>query len=561
MKLKFLKKLTCLLLALSTSLTFFACDGGEEGQTAQTPKDKVMVLFTSDVHCGVDQGFGYAGLERIRENYESSGYEVILVDDGDAIQGEMIGTISKGETILELMNDLRYDVAIPGNHEFDYGVENFLSLAEKANFPYISCNFNKEGELLFEPYIIKQAAGLKIAFIGVTTPTTVSSSTPSFFQNDEGEYIYDFMQDATGEKVYNAVQSAINGARADGADYVYVMGHLGLNAGDSPWTYADIIEHTSGIDVLLDGHSHDTRQVIMNDMDGNPVVRSACGTKMANIGYSIITPEKGIVETNIWSWTNKISAPDLLGIDNEVGRKVEAAEKELKETLGKKVATSDITLTINDPEEKDGAGNPIRMVRRAETNLGDFCADALLALSGADVAFVNGGGIRVDLKSGDVTYNDIVNVFPFGNVICVIEATGQQIADALEWGASALPDENGGFLQVAGLTYEIDVSVKSGCLKDENNMLVGIVGERRVKNIMIGGEEIETDKTYKVAGSNYTLLQNGDGHTSFNGAKVLQEHVGLDNQILIAYICDVLGGNIGVGYKNPYGQGRITIIS
>ncbi len=561
MKLKFLKKLICLLLALSTSLTFFACDGGEEGQTAQTPKDKVMVLFTSDVHCGVDQGFGYAGLERIRENYESSGYEVILVDDGDAIQGEMIGTISKGETIIELMNDLRYDVAIPGNHEFDYGVENFLSLAEKANFPYISCNFNKEGELLFEPYIIKQAAGLKIAFIGVTTPTTVSSSTPSFFQNDEGEYVYDFMQDATGEKVYNAVQSAINGARADGADYVYVMGHLGLNAGDSPWTYADIIGHTSGIDVFLDGHSHDTRQVIMNDMGGNPVVRSACGTKMANIGYSIITPEKGIVETNIWSWTNKISAPDLLGIDNEVGRKVEAAEKELKETLGKKVATSDITLTINDPEEKDGAGNPIRMVRRAETNLGDFCADALLALSGADVAFVNGGGIRVDLKSGDVTYNDIVNVFPFGNVICVIEATGQQIADALEWGASALPDENGGFLQVAGLTYEIDVSVKSGCLKDENNMLVGIVGERRVKNIMIGGEEIETDKTYKVAGSNYTLLQNGDGHTSFNGAKVLQEHVGLDNQILIAYICDVLGANIGVGYENPYGQGRITIIS
>ena len=561
MKLKFLKKLICLLLTLSTSLTFFACDGGEEGQTAQTPKDKVMVLFTSDVHCGVDQGFGYAGLERIRENYESSGYEVILVDDGDAIQGEMIGTISKGETIIELMNDLRYDVAIPGNHEFDYGVENFLSLAAKANFPYISCNFNKEGELLFEPYIIKQAAGLKIAFIGVTTPTTVSSSTPSFFQNDEGEYVYDFMQDATGEKVYNAVQSAINGARADGADYVYVMGHLGLNAGDSPWTYADIIEHTSGIDVLLDGHSHDTRQVIMNDMGGNPVVRSACGTKMANIGYSIITPEKGIVETNIWSWTNKISAPDLLGIDNEVGRKVEAAEKELKETLGKKVATSDITLTINDPEEKDGAGNPIRMVRRAETNLGDFCADALLALSGADVAFVNGGGIRVDLKSGDVTYNDIVNVFPFGNVICVIEATGQQIADALEWGASALPDENGGFLQVAGLTYEIDVSVKSGCLKDENNMLVGIVGERRVKNIMIGGEEIETDKTYKVAGSNYTLLQNGDGHTSFNGAKVLQEHVGLDNQILIAYICDVLGANIGVGYENPYGQGRITIIS
>ena len=528
-------------------------------EPASEKNGEVVILFTSDVHCGIDQGFGYAGLSQIRESLEAQGYETILVDDGDSIQGETIGTLSKGEAIIDLMNALKYDVAIPGNHEYDYGTERFLELVQKADFPYISCNFTKEGKLVLPSYVIKEAAGLKIGFVGVTTPQTITSSTPAYFQNAQGEFVYGFMQDANGEAVYQAVQKAVDEARAEGADYVYVLGHLGLGEDAAPWTYADVISHTHGIDVFLDGHSHDTEQVVMKNENGEDVIRSAVGTKLSGIGYSYLSAE-GIGETNLWTWNNSVSAPELLGLDNEMSAAVAKATEELTETLNQRVATSEVTLTISDPEEKDSAGKPIRMIRRAETNLGNFCADAILAASGADVALMNGGGIRTDLEKGEVTYGDIVNVFPFGNELCVIEATGQQIADALEWGAKAVPGEFGGFLQPAGLSYEIDVSVPSGCTSDENQMMTGISGERRVKNILVGGEPIDLKKTYTVAGMNYTLLNHGDGHTAFDGANVLQKGSALDNQLLIDYIVNTLGGTIGEQYADPYGEGRITIV-
>ena len=237
----------------------------------------VVILYTSDVHCAVDQGFGYAGLQRIFEYLVAQGNEVILVDNGDSIQGEPIGTMSKGELMIDLMNQMGYSIAIPGNHEFDYGMDQFLSLTERADFPYISCNFNYQGELVLPPYVIEELAGRKIAFIGVTTPKTLTSSTPKSFQNEEGEYIYGFYQDTTGEDVYQAVQSAVDNARSEGAEIVIVLGHLGNQNSLSPWTYADVIANTTGIDVLLDGHSHDTDQVVMNNKSGQSVLRSACG--------------------------------------------------------------------------------------------------------------------------------------------------------------------------------------------------------------------------------------------------------------------------------------------
>ena len=567
-------KLTALLLALALLLTLASCGGVKKEETSgatetaaapqETAAEKngsICILYTSDVHCGVDKGFGYAGLRQVRDSLEAQGYTTLLVDDGDSIQGESIGTVSKGETVIDLMNAVGYDAAIPGNHEFDYGMEQFLSLTEKADFPYISCNFNKEGELLFAPYVIKEAAGMKIAFVGVTTPETITSSTPKYFQNEAGEYIYGFMQDATGETLYQAVQTAVDGARADGADYVYVMGHMGNSAEAAPFTYADVIAHTNGVDVFLDGHSHDTDQVIMKNKDGEDVVRTACGTKLAGIGYSFISPEEGVTDTNIWTWNNEISAPELLNIRNDVRDKVDAALTALEEEMGKVVARSAVTLTINDPEAKDESGSPIRMIRRAETNLGDFCADAFRALSGADIAVLCGGGIRVDLEKGDVTYGDILRVNPFGNELCVIEVTGQQLLDALEWGVSAVPDQFGGFLQVSGLTYEIDVSVPSGCGKDENNMMTGVEGARRVKNVTVNGEPLDPEKNYTVAGTDYTLLDNGDGHTAFDGAAVLQKGVMLDSQVLIEYITETLGGEIGEKYADPYGDGRIRILN
>ena len=292
-----------------------AAEETEEAQEPQAEKNgEIYILCTSDVHCGVDQGFGYAGLAKIRDTLEAKGCETILVDDGDSIQGEPIGTVSKGENIIDLMNAIGYDVAIPGNHEFDYGTDRFLELTGKAEFPYISCNFTYQDEPVFKPYVILEAAGKKIAFVGVTTPLTVRSSTPAYFMDDDGNYVYGFMMDESGEKVYQAVQGAVDAAREEGADFVFAMAHLGNEEECRPWTYADVIANTSGIDVFLDGHSHDTDQVVMKNKDGEDVTRSAVGTKMSCIGYTHISAEGEIAETGIWTWSNKISAPELLDI-------------------------------------------------------------------------------------------------------------------------------------------------------------------------------------------------------------------------------------------------------
>ena len=531
------------------------------GAFAEGEDQDILILFTSDVHCGIDQGWGYAGLYAVKENL-SKDYNVLLVDDGDAIQGEPIGTMTKGEAIIDIMNVMGYDVAIPGNHEFDYGMDRFLELTEKAEFPYISCNFNKEGELVFEPWLMKEIGGVKIAFVGVTTPYTLRSSTPRYFMDNSGNYIYGFLQDETGEGVYNAVQESVDAARAEGADYVIVMGHIGNETECAPWMYSDVISHVSGIDAWLDGHSHDTDQVIMQDKDGKDVVRTACGTKLANIGALHITRD-GAISSELYSWNSSVAAPKLLNIDNAAAEAVSAATDELNAKLAEVVANTTVDLIINDPVAKTDDGKAVRIIRRAETNLGDLCADAYLDQSGeADIAFVNGGGIRVPINKGDITLNDILKVHPFGNSLTVIEVTGQQVLDALEWSVHALPGEFGGFDHVAGLTFEYDATIDSPCVQDEKGFFdhVDETMERRVRNVLVAGEPIDPEAVYKLASHDYQLLNNGDGYTMYDGAKVLQESVKLDNQVLIDYITGTLGGSVGAGYEEPYGQGRIVSV-
>ncbi len=554
------KKFLSLLLALLMvcSLVSGMAFADDEAAAVERSAD-IVILFTSDVHCGIDQGFGYAGLSEIYDHLVAQGNKVILVDDGDNIQGEPIGTMTKGEALVDLMNKVGYSVAIPGNHEFDYGMEQFLSLAKQAKFSYVSCNFNHEGELVFDPYVIRELDGMKVAFVGVTTPKTLTSSTPRYFQDENGEFVYGFFQDETGEGVYNAVQSAVDDARAEGADYVVVLGHMGNEEECHPWTYSDVISNVSGIDVFLDGHSHDTDQVVMKDKDGKEVIRAACGTKLSCIGWCRIDTE-GKITTGLYTWNNNESAPALLGIANKTSAFVDKATSALEKKLKEVVASSEVLLTINDPEEVDANGKPIRMVRRAETNLGDLCADAYRIQSGADIAFVNGGGIRVSINAGKITLNDILKVHPFGNAMCVIEVTGQQILDALEWGARAVPGENGGFLQVSGLSYEIHSYIESPCKSDENSMFAGIEGERRVQNVLVDGKPIDPEATYTLASHDYMLLNNGDGYTMFDGAPLLQDRVKLDNQVLIDYITETLEGVIGEEYENLTGEGRIVIV-
>ena len=254
------------LLALFMAGCTFSSESGKPGETTENQAEgntadkadagqtkDIMILFTSDVHCGVDEGFGLEGLEQIRSNLQQKGYQVLLVDDGDFLQGGIMGSVTRGQAIVDLMNDMKYDVVTLGNHEFDYGIDQFFNLMKQAEFSVVSCNFNKEGELVFPSYVIKEVCGLRIAFVGITTPKTLTSSSPKYFQNDQGRYIYGFMEDKSGKKLYDAVQKAVDEARGEGVDYVYVLAHLGNDSSCSPWTYADVQLLTDYIRETLGG--------------------------------------------------------------------------------------------------------------------------------------------------------------------------------------------------------------------------------------------------------------------------------------------------------------------
>ena len=550
-----MKKFLALLLAMMMLLSVTAV--AEEATGAALTQD-VVILFTSDAHCGIDQGWGYAGVAAVRDSLAKSNH-VVLVDNGDAIQGEPIGTMTQGKTIVELMNKVGYDIVTIGNHEFDYGMENFLDLAQNVSeHPYISVNFCYKGEPVFAPYAIREFDGVKIAFVGITTPRTTTSSTPKYFQDEEGNFVYTFLQDDSGELLYNAVQKAVDDARAEGAQYVVAMGHMGIEESCSPWMSTEIITNTTGIDFFLDGHAHETEPCNeVKNKAGDTVLRVGCGTKLSNIGWAKIGTD-GKLSTGLYRWDIDVPAPELLGLTGEVADAVNASAAELDAALGTVVASSQVELYINDPVQTD-----VRLIRTVETNLGDLCADAYRAMTGADVAFVNGGGIRVSIPAGDITMNDIYKVHPFGNALCMVEVSGQQILDALEWGARAYPSESGGFLHVSGLTYEIHSYVESSATMDENGLFTGVAGEYRVKNVTVGGEPLDLAKSYTLASHNYMLKDQGDGFNMFDAehTTLILDETMLDNQVLITYITDVLGGVVGEEYADPYGQGRIVVVS
>ena len=528
---------------------------------AAAPKEDITILHTNDVHCDYEK---YAKVATLHKSAD------LLVDAGDHVQGGVIGTLSKGEYIVDIMNYLKYDAAVPGNHEFDYGMDQFLHIAKDlAKYPYISANFTgKDGKPYFDAYKMFEVKGVKVAFVGVCTPETFTKSTPTYFQDANGNYIYGFCEGNNGADLYNAVQKAIDAAKAAGADYVIGLGHLGIDEQSSPWMSKEVIANTTGfdafidsesvgnrsidllnavkgIDLFIDGHSHSTFSETIKDKSGKEVVFEQTGTKLANVGKIIIKADGTITHENVDLNTVEPDAEAAAYIQT-ITDKFDALQKQV-------VAKTSVELTINGADGK-------RAVRNAETNLGDLCADAYRILLGADIAFVNGGGIRKQIEAGDITLDDIYSVHPFGNTMCVIRVTGQQVLDALEWGARAVPSENGGFLQVSGLTYEIHTGVASSAEKDENGMFTRVSGEYRVKNVMVGGQPLELDKTYTLASHNYMLLGHGDGYTMFDGCEVLGEDMMVDNQVLITYITTTLGGVVGEQYANPYGDGRIVAV-
>lgn len=513
-----------------------------EVEKASAPGNNVVILFTNDMHCGVNDNITVKGIAYMKNALEASGRQVLLVDCGDAVQGDTIGTLSKGEYIIDIMNELGYAVAIPGNHEFDYTVDQFFNLVKRADFPYISANFGKaDGTLLLNPYMIVEADGAKIAFVGATTPKTPITSNPTYFQNENGEYIYSFCQDDSGEAFYSAIQSAVDSARSEGADYVFLLAHLGIAADCAPYMSTDVINHTTGIDAVLDGHSHSViKKESVKNADGKNVLLCSTGTKLENIGCLTIN-KNGEINTTLIN-------------DNGVASFVDDINAHFDELVNKVVAHTDVTLCTIDPKTGE------RMVRSNETNLGDICADACRFMAGADVAILNGGGIRAEIPAGDITYGQIIAVHPFGSGLCVVEVTGEELRDALEYSVSKLPGEFGGFMHVSGMSFTVDVSVDSGVVLDDKGMFAYVEGERRVKDIMVGNEPLDPAKVYTLASHNYVLKSKGDGYSMFADNNFLMDSGMIDNQVLINYIVESLGGVVGEDYADPYGQGRITII-
>ena len=549
-------------------------------------KSDVTILYTNDVHTYIDKQspkLTYAAIADLKQSYQNAGKDVLLVDAGDHVQGTAYGSMDEGASIIKLMNAAGYDVATPGNHEFDYGMDRAKAIMKEADFPYLSCNWVdlRTGLRVLPSVKVFVRGGRRIAFVGVTTPETFTKSTPAYFMDKaQRKYIYDIQGGEDGKKLYDAVQKAIDKAKLL-ADVVIGLGHLGVDPSSSPWTSEEVIAHTSGFDAFIDGHSHtvmENKQV--QDASGKAVTLTQTGSYFANVGEMTIAAD-GTITTKL--------IPTHEGMDATIAATQTSWVNTVDDMLGEKIAVGDSDFYVSDP----ATGK--RRIRSAETNLGDFVADGIYAYFNeveklhCDLAIMNGGGIRADVPAGDWTFKTCKQVSPFGNVACLMSVTGKQIQDALEFAARFAGEggkENGGFLQVAGATYEIHTDIPNTVQTDEKNVWIGsATGTPRVQNVKIydkaSGSYLPLDPgaTYALAGMNYTLRNLGDGFAMFDGAELIKDYVSEDYLVMSTYAMIFDGADAAglphlssansplaaypgylLDYEQPYGAGRITIL-
>ena len=549
-------------------------------------KSDVTILYTNDVHTYIDKQspkLTYAAIADLKQSYQNAGKDVLLVDAGDHVQGTAYGSMDEGASIIKLMNAAGYDVATPGNHEFDYGMDRAKAIMKEADFPYLSCNWVdlRTGLRVLPSVKVFVRGGRRIAFVGVTTPETFTKSTPAYFMDKaQRKYIYDIQGGEDGKKLYDAVQKAIDKAKLL-ADVVIGLGHLGVDPSSSPWTSEEVIAHTSGFDAFIDGHSHTVMEnVQVQDASGKAVTLTQTGSYFANVGEMTIAAD-GTITTKL--------IPTHEGMDAGIAAMQTGWVNTVDDMLGEKIAVGDSDFYVSDP----ATGK--RRIRSAETNLGDFVADGIYAYFNeveklhCDVAIMNGGGIRADVPAGDWTFKTCKQVSPFGNVACLMSVTGKQIQDALEFAARFAGEdgkENGGFLQVAGATYEIHTDIPNTVQTDEKNVWIGsATGTPRVQNVKIydkaSGSYLPLDPgaTYALAGMNYTLRNLGDGFAMFDGAELIKDYVSEDYLVMSTYAMIFDGADAAglphlssansplaaypgylLNYEQPYGAGRITIL-
>ncbi len=502
--------------------------------------EPIVILYENDVHCAVE---GYAKLAGLRDIERSRTPYVTLVSCGDFAQGNTVGSLTGGEAVVRVMNAVGYDYVTVGNHEFDYSVPQMQHLAQLLTAQTLCCNFSRftdEGEKdLFPAYAVKNYGGTKVGFVGVATPSTFRSSTPTYFVDDAGKLLYNFHQTDT----YARVQQAVDGARSEGAQIVVVLSHLG---DDPEVAYSrELIPATHGIDIVLDGHAHHLlNEKLVNDR-GDSVILASTATKFAYIGRLTIDSHNRL--------TNELlPICDCRAVNQAAYDTTLAVQNELEALVCRQVGTTAFALI-----DRDAQNN--RLVRLQETNLGDLMADVARYATGADIGVCNGGGLRAGLYNPTITYGDLVSVWPFNNVMRVTRCTGQQLLDALEVGVALLPNENGDFLHVSGLRYTVDPRIPSSVIWDENRMFDGVGSTRRIvrAEVLVNGawQPVNPQATYTIGGQSYIIACSGASGTF---TKMSLQPLNGEPLNDVQAACDfiqTMDGKISDRYRLP--QGRI----
>ena len=562
---KLLSLLLVLCLVLSLSCTAFAAE-------AAKPLDgKTVILHSNDVHGAIDL---YAAMAAMKADYEAQGAEVILADAGDYSQGTVYVSVNKGADAVTMMNATGYDVVTLGNHEFDYGYAQLVENMKAAKFKVLCADvLGADGKTIFDANTIIEKGGVKIGFFGLDTPEAQTKANPKLIQGLK------FLAGADGKELYDCAAAQVADLKKQGADIVVCLAHLGVDESSEPYTSYDLAKNVQGIDFIIDGHSHTVmanKQV--TDASGKAVTLTQTGSYFKNIGKMTVGAD-GTITTELINTYEGLDAAVAATASNWISA--------VDDMLGEKIAVGDSDFYVSDP----ATGK--RRIRSAETNLGDFVADGIYTYFNeveklhCDVAIMNGGGIRADVPAGDWTFKTCKQVSPFGNVACLMSVTGKQIQDALEFGARFVgPEgkENGGFLQVAGATYEIHTDIPNTVQTDEKNVWIGsATGTPRVQNVKIydkaSGSYLPLDPgaTYALAGMNYTLRNLGDGFAMFDGAELIKDYVSEDYLVMSTYamffdaVNDMpvlssanspLASYPGylLNYENPYGAGRIQVV-
>ena len=547
---------------VGTDTEFPAAIAEEAGADAEFPAGNpeevaAVILHTNDVHVGLEEKIGYDGLALYKKEVEALYDHVLLVDAGDAIQGAAIGAMSKGEEIIKIMNRLGYDLAVPGNHEFDFGFDVLDDCSEKLDCGYTCANFcTIDGEPVFKPWRILEAGNLKIGFVGTVTPDTFTRSAIKNIVNEVGQPMYDFLADETGERLAGALQKSINEVRDHGADYVILVAHLGkYTANTSIYSSNAIVGMLNGVDMVVDGHSHEVYNTSIPDKDGNPVPIAQTGTKMQNIGQLTIYKD-GHLEENLIDLV-----PESSGLPEEsVTRKnmERYVDPDMKAFIDEIIASYDgiMSRKIGDLSvdliKRDENGNDLS--RTGENGLCELAADAFRSAGKTQAALIGAGTVRTNLEAGEVTYKDVVDILPYCNEVIMTEVSGQMLLDALEFGVSFLPDEAGAFPQVSGITFRINKDIASSVRINEKKQFLSVDGEYRVSDVKVDGKDLDPEAIYTLAISDY-LFTGGDGYTMFEDAKIISSTKLPDNEVVMKYIEEDLNGVIPEKYAGP--QGRI----